>query len=196
MFTGIIESTARIKGAESRTGSLLLAVEKPKAWKLRAGDSVSTDGVCLTVRQVGSKEYTTELMPETLTKTCFGKVLPRMVNLERAMKANDRFDGHIILGHVDTLGKLAGIRSNGRSKIIKMSFPKQFQTLVAKKGSVAVDGISLTITNVGPGWFEVSLVDYTITHTTLGKKIKGDFVNLEFDIIAKYLKNLINAKHK
>lgn len=158
------------------------------------GDSITTDGVCLTVKRVGKRIYTTELMPETLNKTTFGKRIPTKVNAERSLRLSDRLDGHLVLGHVDTIGEISDVKKRGRSQMITIVFPHRYTRLTAEKSAIAVDGISLTVINVGKigkqkGWFTTSLVDYTIKHTALGGKTKGDLVNLEFDILAKYIQH-------
>lgn len=189
MFTGIIQAVAGIKKAERKDGSLFLTVEKPKGWKLKPGDSVATDGVCLTVRDVLASAYTTELMGETLKVSAFGVRVPQKVNLEPSLKFGDTMDGHIVLGHVDAIGKIMKIEKRGRAKLYTVSYPRKFSRLVAAKGAIAVDGVSLTVVDALTGSFSVSLVDYTLKHATLGEKKTGELVNLEFDIIAKYARN-------
>lgn len=196
MFTGIVKTTTKIREAVRKNGSLILKIEKPKKWKLVPGDSVATDGVCLTVKKVGSQFYFTELMPATLAKTTFGVQLPQKVNLEPPLSLSDLLGGHMVMGHVDTVGKIEKIKSLGDSKIFQISFPKEYRGLVAPKAAVAVAGVSLTVVEAGKNWFTVSLVDYTLKHTTLGEKTKGHLVNLEFDIIAKYLERILRYEKK
>lgn len=181
MFTGIIQAIVHIKKAERKNGSLFLTLERPKKWKLKPGDSVATDGVCLTVRKVSPKTYTTELMSETLRITAFGSRVPQKVNLEPSLKYGDKMDGHIVLGHVDAMGKIKSVKLRGRSKLYTISYPKKFSRLVVSKGAIAVDGVSLTVVEAKSGVFSVSLVDYTIKHATLGNKKAGELVNIEFD---------------
>lgn len=192
MFSGIIKAVAQVRKAKKKNGSLFLIIEKPKGWIIKPGESIATNGVCLTVKKVNKDDYLTELMPQTLKKTSFGKQIPQKVNLEQSLRLVDKLGGHLVLGHVDAVGKMQNIIWKDTSKIYRFSFPKKFAKLIAEKGSIAVDGISLTVVDVGKDWFTVSLVDYTTRHTTLGKKKIGDLVNLEFDIIAKYLEKLIN----
>lgn len=194
MFTGVIKATAKVKKSERKRGSLFLTIDRPRGWKIRPGDSIATDGVCLTVKEVSHGDYRTELMRETLSKTSFGTVVPKRVSLENPLKVSDVLDGHLVLGHVDAVGEIKNIRSAGSSKVYQISFPKKFAKLVTDKGSIAVDGVSLTVVKVHRNWFTVSLVDYTIKHTGLGMKKVGDFVNLEFDILAKYLVKLMDKK--
>ena len=188
MFTGIIQHVGVIKKTERRQGSLFLTVTAPRGWKFKPGDSIAADGVCLTVQKVSKGFYTTELMPETLKKTTFGKSFPATVNLERPLKFGARLDGHLVQGHVDGVGKIEAVKKNGLSHVVAISFPQRFKKLIVSKGSIAVDGVSLTVVRVKKNVFSVALVSYTIKHTTLGKKKAGDLVNLEFDILRKYAK--------
>lgn len=194
MFTGIIKAKAAIKKTEGKDGSLFLTIATPKGWRIKSGDSIATDGVCLTVKKVNKNDYIAELMPETLKRSYFSKVIPKELNLEQPLRLSDRIDGHLVSGHIDAVGKIQTSKTVGRAKIYKISFPKKFRKLVAEKGSVAVDGISLTVVATSGNWFIVSLVDYTLNHTTLGQKQPGDLVNLEFDMIAKYLRPLTLQK--
>lgn len=194
MFSGIIGAISKIEKKESRNDCLFLTIQKPKRWKIKKGDSICTDGACLTVKSAGKNNYQTELMPETLRKTYFAKNFYQQVNLERSLKFNSVLDGHLVTGHVDTVGEIKKITVQGAAKIYRISFPKKFAKYTAEKGSIAVDGISLTVVDVGSNWFTVSLVDYTLCHTTIGSKKVGDSVHLEFDILAKYLERLIKTK--
>jgi riboflavin synthase len=187
MFTGIIKSTGRVLKAEKKGGSLYLTIQKPKGWKVGLGDSISTDGVCLTVAQIASGAYTCELMSETLEKSYFGSYTPKSVNLEQSMKLGDRLDGHFVLGHVDTVGKIKSISQMKSGTVYKITYPRTFSKFVVAKGSITVDGISLTVVDRGVGSFSVSLVDYSLRNTTIKEKSVGDPVNLEFDILGKYL---------
>ena len=189
MFTGIIQSIAAVKKAEQRNSSLILMIATPRGWKLKPGDSIATDGVCLTVTKIGRGWYQTELMAETLERTTFGRHVPQKVNLERPLRPRDFLDGHIAQGHVDVVGVIRNKEQITKNKIAiyVVYFPKKFSKLVVEKGSIAVDGISLTIVEVGVGWFSVALITFTLTHTTIGAKQAGDLVNLEFDILGKYI---------
>ena len=195
MFTGIITAVAEIEKAELKHGSLFLNLTQPRGWKIKSGQSIATDGVCLTVKKVSTNSYQTELMAETLAKSTFGQVLPAKVNLEQSLRLKDLLGGHLLLGHVDAVGVIEKIKSQGQAKLYQISFPKKFRPFVVEKGAIAVDGISLTIVGVGKNWFTVSAVDYTLQHTTMSGKRKGEFVNLEFDIIAKYLSKIISQRY-
>ena len=206
MFTGIIKSVGKVVKAEKKGGSLYLTIQKPKtdgkSWKIKLGDSISTDGVCLTVAKIASGAYTCELMEETLRKSYFGSYTPKSVNLEQSMRLGDRLDGHFVLGHVDTVGKIISIEKSKSGTVYVITYPKAFSPLVVAKGSITMNGISLTVVDSEPKallWaspkqgfgpvvaFSVSLVDYSLKHTTMKEKEVGDPVNLEFDILGKYL---------
>lgn len=189
MFTGVIRNIGKVERSWEKGGSLFLVIKKPKNWKIKPGDSISTDGVCLTVKQTQKNLFITELMSETLERTTFGRRIPKRVNLERPLTLNSLLYGHLTLGHIDAVGKITGIKSRSSSRIYSVSFPQKYSHLVAEKGSLAVDGVSLTATKADSGRFSVSLVDYTLQKTTLGEKKVGDFCNIEFDILAKYLLN-------
>lgn len=190
MFSGIIHAISKIEKKELKNDSLFLTIKKPIGWKIKRGDSIATDGVCLTVKKVLKNLYVTELMPETLDKTYFLNNTYTYVNLEKSLTLKDALDGHLVTGHVDTIGTIAEIKKRGQSKIFKVYFPKKFTKYVVEKGSIAVDGISLTVVDVGINWFTVSLVEYTLEHTILGMKKVHEEVHLEFDILAKYLEKL------
>ncbi len=187
MFSGIISAIAKIEKSQIKHRSLFLTIQKPRGWRVRPGDSIATDGACLTVKSIKRNAYTTELMDETLKKTVFGKKIPKTVNVEKSLGVSSLLDGHIVQGHIDTTGKIARMNKIGQSKLIAFSYPKKFSHLVAPKGSIAIDGISLTVVRANAGSCTISFVDYTLQHTTMGKKKIGDGVNIEFDIIAKYL---------
>ena len=196
MFTGIIRAVSQVRKFEKKNSSLFLMIEKPKEWRIKQGDSVAVNGVCLTVckLQIANRrlQMVFELMAETLSKTTFGKIIPRAVNLEMPLCLGDRLDGHFVTGHIDTVGRVADIRGQelGHTRNFVISYPKRFSKLVVPKGSIAMDGVSLTVADVSQGSFSVSLVSYTLEHTVLGEKKVEDAVNLEFDVIAKYAQNL------
>ncbi len=194
MFTGIIKAVAKIENKQLKNGGLFLVIQKPKSWKIKAGDSICTSGACLTVKSVGKSNYIVELMPETLAKTYFGQDSCQDVNLERPLKFGDVLDGHLVAGHVDAVGKILKITKRGATAVFKITVKKKFAKYLAEKGSVAVDGVSLTVVNSGANWFTVSVVDYTLKNTILGAKKINNPVHLEFDIMAKYLEKLIHKK--
>lgn len=195
MFTGVIEDTGRVLGTRKRKNLTEITVEKPAGWTLKLGDSVAVNGVCLTVAAQNRNLFKAELMPETLARTTFGIRLPPRVNLERPLALGDRLNGHIVQGHIDAVGKILNTRRLRSSAVYQISFPARFGSLIVFKGSIAIDGISLTVSNLDRAKFSVSLVRYTLTHTTIGSKRAGDFVNLEFDILAKYLARIARPKN-
>lgn len=190
MFTGIIRKIARVKSRPNVTfGRLEVANPKLSA---RVGDSIAVNGVCSTVVKAG-RTLSFEYMPETLARSAIGKLTAgETVNLEVSLRATDRLDGHIVLGHVDTVGKIAAIHAEGNSKVLTIEprGPKKFMKFVAEKGSVALDGVSLTVAAVGAKYFKVKLVPYTLTRTAFKSKKIGNLINIEFDILAKYLERL------
>ncbi|PIR87626.1 MAG: riboflavin synthase [Candidatus Harrisonbacteria bacterium CG10_big_fil_rev_8_21_14_0_10_45_28] len=190
MFTGIISTTGKVKKAEFKNGALYLTVSKPITWAARAGDSIAIDGICLTAKKVSKTTLDFELMPETIAKTNFSKQVFGEVNLERALTLKDGLSGHIVLGHIDTVGIIKSVKKAKEALVFTIQFPKEFASLVASKGSVAIDGISLTTIKPTSNQFSVSIVSYTQENTTLCQKGKGDVVNIEFDIVAKYLEKI------
>lgn len=187
MFCGIVQKISEIDKVEKKKGSLFLWIKKPKKWRIGVGDSVAVDGVCLTVKKVGKTSFMVELSPETLNRTTFRKRVLQSVNLERPLTLNSFVGGHIVLGHVDVTSKIIKVETKSLSKNYYFSLPKKYFRFVVEKGSLAVDGISLTVAGCSKGRFSCSLVDYTLRNTTLGQKRAGDYVNIEFDILAKYL---------
>lgn len=192
MFSGIISTISKIEKTQIKNDSLFLTIQKPKNWKIKPGDSIATNGACLTVKTINKNTYTTELMPETLDKTYFSVNYPQQVNLERSLKLSDFLDGHLVTGHIDTVGKITKITKKGNSKNYKINFNKKFAKLLADKGSVTIDGISLTVVQAKQTWLTVSLVDYTLNHTILGNKKINDPVHIEFDILAKYINKVLS----
>lgn len=173
MFTGIIEKTTPLQAIKGDR----FVFAKPSAWRLREGQSISIDGVCSTVLRSNSKNFTVQYIPETL-RVIKPLVVGRKMNLERSIRSSDRFEGHFVLGHVDTVGIVSSISSH----VLKINYPKKFKKFLAYKGSVAINGVSLTTLR----GLVVALIHHTLTHTNLGELKKGDKVNIEFDVLAKY----------
>lgn len=196
MFSGIVKAVAPVKKAERRSRSLFLRIGKPVGWTFVVGDSVAVNGVCLTVLGVGQGWFEAELVPETLRKTTFGRRAPEQVNLEPALRVGDRLCGHFVQGHVDTTGVVVSVASESRARLFTVSFPREFSSLVAPKGSVAVDGVSLTVVQAGPDKFSFALTPYTLDHTTLGALQNRDLVNIEFDQFAKYVVQALKLEYK
>lgn len=186
MFTGIIKHTGTIKKNSSGALSIYSPTLSPNK-----SDSIAVDGVCLTV--MAKKNYIIEfdVMPETLKCTTFQFLKDGdKVNMETALKLSDFLGGHLVTGHVDCVGEVRKIQIDKNSKIITFSFPKKLAKFIANKGSIAINGVSLTVINASLNLFSVSLVEYTLKHTNLGTLQVSDKVNLEVDIIARYLENL------
>ena len=188
MFTGIVEEVGKVRAV--RPGRLMIgALEVVEG--TRAGDSISVNGACLTAMEVGEREFSVEVMPETLRRTNLGGLeVGQGVNLERAMAANGRFGGHFVQGHVDGTGEIVSVVPEGEALLVRVLAPPEVMRYLVEKGFIAVDGISLTIARLDQTSFTVSLVGYTRAKTTLGSKKAGDTVNLEVDIIAKYLERM------
>ncbi|MBI4086166.1 MAG: riboflavin synthase [Candidatus Liptonbacteria bacterium] len=188
MFTGIIAALGKVRDASARGGSVYVLIQKPAGWKVKKGESISVDGICSTVKGLRGNSFEVEYMPETVKKTA-AKLLKKgmCVNMERSLRLNDRLDGHLVQGHVDTTGDIREIGKIGNSVILKIGFPGRYRKFIAEKGSISVNGVSLTVVAGGGNWFTVSLVSYTLEHTNLRNLKKGDKVNLETDVLARYL---------
>ena len=186
MFTGIIKKTLELKNAKIKDEGFQIEILN-NLGKLKLGESINVNGVCSTVKKIG-KNITFEYMPETLKLSNLGLLKKGdVVNIEQSMRLSDRLDGHIVLGHIDGKGKILCITKEGNSKVFEIKIPqKEFHKFLVYKGSVAIEGISLTITKVSKDSFIVKILPYTLEHTNLKSKKVGDAVNLEFDILAKY----------
>ena len=194
MFTGIIEETGKVVSARKGRRSSALAIEGRVILEdLKIGDSVSVNGVCLTVSGFEPDCFTADVMSETLSRSDLGSLRPGSgVNLERAMPADGRFGGHIVSGHIDGTGVLANIREDGDAIWLTIRAAKEITRLIVEKGSICVDGISLTVAGVREDSFDVSIIPHTAKVTTLARKKVGDSVNLENDIIGKYVEKLLS----
>lgn len=191
MFTGIIQTSGVIESLEKLEAGARLGIRASVDNDFQRGESVAVNGVCLTVIPNGSS-ITTEISNETLSRTTLGSLgTGTLVNLERALAVGDRFGGHFVQGHVDTTGRLIAKESEGAFAVYRWSFPSQFAELVASKGSIAVDGVSLTIVDPDASSFGAALVPETLRRTNLGTARIGDRVNLEFDMIAKHVRALV-----
>lgn len=192
MFTGIISQTALVKRFGKNGPAYRLEVESSDIPKdVAIGDSVAVNGVCLTLVETNPKFMGFDVMEETVRKSTLSELKTGdTVNLERSLKAGGTIGGHFVQGHVDCVGRIAGIKKSGGESSIEIEFPPQFEKLIVEKGSVAIDGISLTIGEVRKGGFKVYVIPHTLKVTNLGSKRAGDRVNLEFDIIGKYIARL------
>jgi riboflavin synthase len=189
MFTGLVEGIGTVGRVSTRGKVKRITLSVPATFMdLKAGDSLAVSGACLTVVAVKKGEVTLEAVPETLKRTTLGKLRTgSKVNLERAVRADSRLGGHFVQGHVDGVGKVTTIRRLGETWMVTISAPGEILTGLVEKGSVALDGISLTITEVGGDGFGVVLIPHTLKHTTLGSWKAGGEVNIEGDILGKYV---------
>ncbi|MCM0082241.1 riboflavin synthase [Geomonas sp. Red32] len=196
MFTGLIENVGELVSIERKgaSGSLTVKTGLPLE-EIKLGDSVAVNGACLTVVRKGGGTLTFDVSPETIDRTSFkdlGSGSP--LNLERAMRLSDRLDGHLVSGHVDCLATVAGRREVAGNIVFTFRFPAEFGRYLAPKGSVAIDGISLTINTVTSDSFSVNIIPHTAAKTTLLGKRVGDQVNIETDLICRYLERLLSAR--
>jgi riboflavin synthase len=194
MFTGIVEETGAVRAVRARGDVVELTIEAGAVLgTLSPGDSVAVNGCCLTAVSVSPDAFVCELTPETLARTSFGPDLEvgRRVNLERPLAANGRFDGHIVQGHVDGVGRVISLERLEQSAVLQVAPPAPLERYLVEKGSIAVDGVSLTVSAVDDQAFEVSLIPETLERTTLGEAATGREVNLEVDVVAKYVEKLV-----
>lgn len=188
MFTGIVESVGRVVEVKPVTGGHRLRLSGAVARDLALGDSLAVSGVCLTVTLLDGDEIHADIGPETARITTLGSLQRGdLVNLERSMRADNRFGGHFVQGHVDAVGSIQEIRAEGDSRWVTIGFPVRMAPFLIRKGSVAVDGISLTVAGLGEKQFDVQIIPYTWQHTTFGTLRVGTRVNLEFDMLGKYV---------
>jgi riboflavin synthase len=189
MFTGIVEEMGIVRKA--RPGLLEIAADVVMT-DLRLGDSIAVDGTCLTVIERSDRTFAVNVEPETLRRTTLGELtVGRRVNLERALAADGRLGGHIVQGHVDGTGRVAELRPDGSGLIARFEGPRELMRYIVTKGFIAVNGISLTVVEVGENWFTVALVPYTRDHVALLDGGTGSRVNLEVDVLAKYVERLL-----
>src|SRR3989344_969806 len=195
MFTGIIKKVGKIKAAEDKNQSMFVSVSLPRGWKLKKGGSISINGICSTVRSFSQTSFEVEYMPETIAKTTVATwAAGTEVNLEQSLRLNDFVDGHLVVGHIDATAQIVNIEIKGDSKVFTIKVPKEFLGFIAPKGSIALDGVSLTVVDVADDGFSVSLVSYTLSNTNFGAKKAGGLVNIETDMMAKYIYNIM--KHE
>ncbi len=196
MFTGIIEEIGMVRQKLSGEESGSLAIHAAVALEgTKLGDSIAVNGVCLTVTRLTDSGFTTDVMAETLRRSNLGLLEPgSQVNLERAMAANGRFGGHIVSGHIDGTGKIRSMRQEGNAVWVTVAASWEILALIVEKGSITIDGISLTVARLQEEAFQVSIIPHTAGETTLLKKRPGDLVNLENDIIGKYVQRLTGTR--
>lgn len=195
MFTGIIEELGTFASLRKEGNVARLAVRADAVrGDLRIGDSLAVNGVCLTVERIEPAQFWLSMMPETLRRTTLGALHSGdKVNLERALRLDSRLGGHLVAGHVDAVGAVQAVSGVGEERVLTISLPEELIRFVAPKGSIAVDGISLTVVDAAGGAFSVSLIRHTLSVTTLALRKVGDAVNLEADLIARYLDRLLHS---
>lgn len=196
MFTGIIEEVGSIAAIERGSISCRLHIRGERIFSdLKLGDSVAVNGVCLTAAEIGKNEFTADVMAETLRRSSLGSLTTGSeVNLERAMAADGRFGGHIVSGHIDGTGTISDMRREDNAVWVTIQAPEEILRLIVEKGSIAIDGISLTVADLGASFFKVSIIPHTGEETILLRKHKGDIVNLENDIVGKYVERLLSPQ--
>lgn len=188
MFTGIIETIATIKAVRPLEGGIEMDVEASYLNEIQVDDSIAHSGVCLTVIKKNNEIYTVQAVEETLRKTTLGELKNgSVVNAERCLTPNSRLDGHIVQGHVDAVGTIVEMKDEGSNWLITIAFNPEFEELIVGRGSITVDGISLTVAREEKNKFTVAIIPFTWQHTILHTKKIGDRVNLEFDILGKYV---------
>jgi riboflavin synthase len=195
MFTGIIEGQGRIEGRTGGPDEIRLRVVLPFEEAPVRGESLAVDGVCLTAVAMGAGWFEAVVSPETLARTTLGDRAPGdRVNIERALRLGDRLGGHLVQGHVDAVGRVEEVRAEGSGKRMRIAFPRELAALIVHKGSVAVDGVSLTVAARGEDTFEVALIPETLEVTGLGARKAGERVNLEVDPIGRYVLEAVRQR--
>ncbi len=191
MFTGIVKDIGSIAGIRKEGTNLRMTVRYKNVLEfddLAIDESVAINGACQTVVALGDNTFDVDTIEETLKKTTLGSFVPgTAVNLERALRPSDRLGGHFVQGHVDCVGKVQGVYELGGSREVQISFPEAFQPFIVRVGSIAIDGVSLTVANVDENGFTVAIIPYTFENTTIENLKEGSRVNLEFDILGKYI---------
>ena len=193
MFTGLVADLGTVDAVESTADGVRLRVGSALAGELRQGDSVAVNGVCLTATEVAGGGFAADVMHETLRRSSLAEAGPGLpVNLELPLRAQDRLGGHVVQGHVDGVGAVAAAEDDGFARVVTIEAPPELLRYVVEKGSIAVDGVSLTVSAVTEDTFSVSLIPETLERTTLGAAAPGSPVNVEVDVLAKYVEKLVS----
>ena len=195
MFTGLVEEVGQVYSLNKKADGLTLSVKAQKVLEdTKLGDSIAVNGVCLTVIKINKDKLFFEVSNETIKRTNLKSIkIGDKVNLERAMKASDRFGGHIVQGHIDTEGKIKSMVNLGKHTQLNVEIPKDYSLLVIEKGSIAIDGISLTINNIEKNVISINIIPHTLENTNLKFRKTGDYVNVEFDVLGKYILKAITS---
>lgn len=196
MFTGIIEETGKVEAVAKGSNSAVITIAAVKVLEdIKIGDSIAVNGVCLTVTSISGRKFSADVMAETLRRSSLGSLKHgSMVNLERAMAANGRFGGHIVSGHIDGVGVISSFEKEDNAVWVEIETPAKILRYIVEKGSITIDGISLTVAKLTDSSFAVSVIPHTGEETTLLNRNPGDIVNLENDIVGKYVERLMNFK--
>lgn len=196
MFTGLVEEKGKVIAMEELGDSIRMQIEAPVVTAdAQLGDSISVNGVCLTVAELGDATFIADIMQESLNRSALGELAPQStVNLERALLPTTRLGGHIVQGHVDGTAKLISRTPSDHWDILRFELPADLARYVVEKGSIAISGTSLTVSAIGETWFEVSLIPVTLRDTILGDLAEGDLVNLEVDVLAKYVEKMVRPQ--
>lgn len=195
MFTGLIADVGGVTAFEQNGAGATLAIRTRLARELGAGDSIAVNGVCLTATETDDEGFRAEAMSETLARSCLGELaVGAKVNLELPLRVGERLGGHIVQGHVDGTGRVSAIREEGFARVIEIRTEPQLERYLVEKGSVAVQGVSLTVSALRDDGFEVSLIPETLQRTNLGEATVGDRLNLEMDVLAKHVERLLQTK--
>jgi riboflavin synthase len=195
MFTGLVEELGKVRAVSKGVHSIRLTLTAGKVLEdVKLGDSIAVDGACLTVVEFSSSSFTADIMPETYDRTTLSLRKPGdAVNLERTLRLGDRLGGHIVSGHIDAVGDLISVKPRDNANILRIRLPENLVPFVIPQGSVAVDGVSLTIVGCQEDWFEISLIPHTWEVTVLSRKQAGDKVNIETDVLGKYIYRLVES---
>jgi riboflavin synthase len=192
VFTGLVQDLGTVVAVDATADGVRLGVRSALAGELREGDSVAVNGVCLTATRIADGAFSADVMRESLRRSSLAEVGEgASVNLELPLRASDRLGGHVVQGHVDGVGVVRDARDDGFSRVVTVDAPPELLRYVVEKGSIAVDGVSLTVAALGEDWFSVALIPETLERTTLGAAAPGRPVNLEVDVLAKYVEKLV-----
>ena len=192
MFTGLVQGLGQVVAAEETAGGVRLEIDTPLAAELKEGDSIAVNGVCLTAVAPNAERFAADVMNETLRRSSLAAATAgAQVNLELSLRAHDRLGGHIVQGHVDGLGTIAEVTEDGFARLVRVAAPPELLRYVVEKGSIAIDGVSLTVSAVDDESLTVSLIPETLERTSLGAATPGRPVNLEVDVLAKYVEKLV-----
>jgi riboflavin synthase len=193
MFSGLVAGLGRIRGIETAPEGARIEIGTDLAKEIATGDSVAVNGACLTATSVGDGSFTADAMNQTLSMTSLGSLeAGDRVNLELALRAGDRLGGHIVQGHVDGVGKVVSMEADGFSSRLRIALEDRLLRYTMSQGSITIEGVSLTVSGTGPGWIEVSLIPETLERTSLGSLSPGRPVNVECDVIARYVERMVS----